>query len=59
MTPLHWAAQNYNVDLIKVLLARGANKKAANADGKVPLALVPDEDDDAKGRARTRALLAG
>ncbi len=58
MTPLHFAAQNYNVDLIKALLARGADKKAKNADGKTPFELVPEEDDDAKGRARTRALLA-
>ena len=59
MTALHWAAENYNVDLIKTLLASGADKKAKNADGKVPLDLVPDEDSDAKGRARTRALLEG
>ena len=30
MTPLHWAAQNDNGGIIKVLLAVGADKKALN-----------------------------
>src|SRR5262245_39790208 len=37
MTPLHWAAHWNELDLVKQLLAAGANAKAANRYGVTPL----------------------
>jgi ankyrin repeat protein len=36
-TPLHWAVSGDHLDNVKLLLARGANAKAADEDGQTPL----------------------
>jgi ankyrin repeat protein len=39
-TPLHSAAFNGNVAIVRLLLARGADPNAAKDDGKTPLDLA-------------------
>jgi hypothetical protein len=39
-TPLHWAAQLGNMDMIKLLIDHGANKDAQDVDGNTPLHLA-------------------
>jgi hypothetical protein len=40
MTPLHWAAAKANVEIVKLLLAHGANTRLKNSEGKTPLSIV-------------------
>lgn len=37
MTPLHWAARTWQVDIAKLLLANGADAHAADNQGQLPL----------------------
>ena len=39
-TPLHFAVQNGNVEIVKTLLARGYDQNVRNADGLTPLDLA-------------------
>jgi ankyrin repeat protein len=50
---LHSAAQNGNEELVRLLLARGADKAPAAADGRIPLELARE-----KGHPAVEALLA-
>jgi ankyrin repeat protein len=36
-TPLHWAALKGNVEIVKFLVAKGADQNATNRDGETPL----------------------
>ena len=50
---LHSAAQNGNEAMVRLLLARGANRAKAAADGRTPVELARE-----KGHASVEALLA-
>jgi len=41
-TPLHIAVQNGNIDIIRALLASGADVNALDADGKTPLGIATE-----------------
>jgi ankyrin repeat protein len=36
-TPLYWTSENGHVDVVKLLLEKGADPAAANRDGRTPL----------------------
>ncbi len=52
MTPLHDAVQNGHIDVVKLLVSRGASVNRRNKDGQTPLDIVlrsnqqDDEDDE-------------
>eukprot|EP00033_Pygsuia_biforma_P001817 GCRY01002031.1.p1 GENE.GCRY01002031.1~~GCRY01002031.1.p1 ORF type:complete len:141 (-),score=23.82 GCRY01002031.1:125-547(-) len=43
-TPLHAASWRMRAEVVKALLAAGADSSATNADGKTPLDLIRDDD---------------
>lgn len=49
-TPLHWAAEAGNMDVVRLLIEAGADPAAAAADGSLPLAAVLKDslDEDEK-----------
>src|SRR5215467_1615363 len=49
-TPLHWAAQNGDLETAKKLLRTGANANAENRYGVTPLLLAAANRDAAMGR---------
>jgi ankyrin repeat protein len=48
-TPLHAAAQHGDLELVKLLLDRGANTKATLDDGRTPRAVAADEGHEQLG----------
>ncbi|CAB0043469.1 unnamed protein product [Trichogramma brassicae] len=49
-TPLHLAMRSGYLDLIELLLTKGADPNAVNVDGKTPLHVICDQDDDKKAK---------
>ena len=43
LTPLHVATENGHAEVIKMLLAAGANKDAADKDGCTPLYIAAED----------------
>lgn len=54
-TLLHYAAEDRNLEVIRLLAARGAELNAADANGWTPLHLAVDSDLDTSGRGGRRA----
>jgi ankyrin repeat protein len=46
-TPLHYAASRSSEEVVRLLLAAGADKNVVNRDGLTPLALALNEGTDA------------
>jgi len=40
MTPLHWAAAKFHVELVGLLLKHGADRRLRNCDGMTPFDIV-------------------
>lgn len=45
-TPLHYAVENYDVELMQILVFNGADLTLKNKDGKTPLDIAIEQNDD-------------